>query len=309
MVFSTLAEKNPTKHIEVINRVTGEKFVEKVYGENAMRIFYGNKTAASITDKFFTNKWLSNIYGAFNDSSLSKHKIEEFIKKFDVKIADCEKDINDYHSFNDFFSRKLKLEARTVDEGTHSVICPGDGRLLVFQNIYDTTVSYVKWAPIRLLDLFNGNESLVERYKNGSCGILRLCPSDYHRFHFPVGGKAGITKTIPGVLHSVNPYALEQKIPVYCLNKRTLCELDSDVFGKVLLLEVGALFVGTIVQNYRPSNLVKKGEEKGYFKFGGSTCIFFFEKGSICFDNDLIQNSKLGLETYLHMGSKIASHT
>ncbi len=137
------------------------------------------------------------------------------------------------------------------------------------------------------------------------CAILRLCPSDYHRFHFPTGGKIGVTKTVPGLLHSVNPYALEQKIPVYCLNKRTLSELDSYDVGKVLMMEVGALFVGTIVQTYRPTMTVAKGEEKGFFKFGGSTCILFFEKGSMKFDADLVENSRQGVETLVKMGEQI----
>ena len=105
----------------------------------------------------------------------------------------------------------------------------------------------------------------------------------------------------------MNPYALEHKIPVYCLNKRTICELDSDNFGKVLLMEVGALFVGTIVQTYRPGMQVEKGDEKGFFKFGGSTCIFFFEHGIMKFDEDLIQASNEGFETLVHIGEKIGT--
>jgi phosphatidylserine decarboxylase len=121
-----------------------------------------------------------------------------------------------------------------------------------------------------------------------------------------VSGKVGITKTVPGLLHSVNPYALEQGLPVYCLNKRTMCELKSDQLGSVLMLEVGALFVGSIVQTYRAGTQVQRGDEKGYFKFGGSTCILFFEEGAIEFDKDLVQNSQDGLETFVKMGEQIA---
>ncbi|WP_186646061.1 phosphatidylserine decarboxylase [Fluviispira vulneris] len=294
-----------SKQIEVIKRKSGEKFIEKIYGEDAMKVFYGSPAGAAFTAKFLTNKWISNIYGAYNDSGASKHKIEEFVNNMGIDVSESEKDISEYHSFNDFFARKLHPRARPINRLTNSVISPGDGRLLVFPKISETTLSYVKWAPIQLIDLFQGNESLVERYKNGSCAILRLCPSDYHRFHFPVSGKAGITKTVPGLLHSVNPYALEQQIPVYCMNKRTLCELDSDQFGKVLLMEVGALFVGTIVQTYRPAMQVEKGDEKGYFKFGGSTCILFFENGIMEFDTDIVKSSEQGLETLVQMGEKI----
>lgn len=293
--------------IQVVNRKTGQTFIEKIYGENAMKLLYGNPVVLAIASKALATRFVSNIYGAYHDSAASKHKISEFIEMLEINTDECEKDVSEYQSFNDFFTRKLKPECRPIDQNPSSVISPSDGRLLVFPKIQDDTLCYLKWAPIRLLDLFHGNEQLAERYRNGSCAVLRLCPADYHRFHFPVSGKVGMTRTVPGMLHSVNPYALEQKIPVYCLNKRTVCELKSDHFGQVLMMEVGAMFVGTIVQTYRPMNQVKKADEKGYFKFGGSTCILFFEQGAMKFDQDLIDNSAAGLETLVQMGEKIGS--
>lgn len=295
------------KDIEVFNRQTKQTFLETVYGENAMKVFYGNKLGLKITDKFLTNKILSRIYGAYNDSSLSRHKIEDFVNKLNINIPECEKDVSDYESFNDFFIRKLKPEARPIDTEPSSFISPGDGRLLVFPKIDKDTVSYLKWAPIKLQELFNFDEDLVSTYRNGACGVLRLCPTDYHRFHFPVLGKAGITRTVPGVLHSVSPYSLEEKIPVYTLNKRTMCEIETPQYGRVLLMEVGALFVGTIVQTYRAGCQIKKGEEKGFFKFGGSTCVFFTEKNMLHFDHDLVEQSKKGRETLVRMGEKIGT--
>ncbi|MES2614635.1 MAG: archaetidylserine decarboxylase [Bdellovibrionota bacterium] len=313
--LSILAEKLGIKsalkyksvQIEVVRRSTGEKFIEKIYGEDAMKIIYGSPIVAKLATKILTGKVLSSIYGAYNDSIISKHKIAEFVNLMEIDVSECEKDITEYQSFNEFFARKLHFRARPINQKQGSIVCPSDGRLLVFPKIDDTTLCYLKWAPIRLSDLFNNSPSLVERYKNGSCAVLRLCPSDYHHFHFPVAGKIGVTKTISGLLHSVNPYALEQNIPVYCLNKRTIAELDSNEVGKVLLMEIGAMFVGTIVQTYRPTMSVEKGEEKGFFKFGGSTCVLFFEKDSMHFDEDLIKNSQAGLETLVKMGEQIGS--
>lgn len=301
------ALKYKSTQIEVMQRSTGEKFTEKIYGEDAMKIFYGSPSVTKLTSKLLTNKMLSSIYGAYNDSGLSKHKIEEFVHTMGIDIAECEKDLTAYQSFNDFFSRKLNFRARPICRKAGTIISPSDGRLTVIPKLNENTLSYIKWAPVHLIDLFHNSLSLVERYKNGSCAILRLCPADYHRFHFPVSGKIGLTKTVPGLLHSVNPYALQQNIPVFCLNKRTISELDSNEAGKVLLMEVGAMFVGTIVQTYRPTMTVEKGEEKGFFKFGGSTCIMFFEKDAIHFDEDLVKYSEFGLETYVKMGEQIAS--
>jgi phosphatidylserine decarboxylase len=294
--------------IQVANRQTGETFIEKIYGDDAMKIFYGSPVVSKwVTDKFLTNKVLSQTYGAFNDSILSKYKIEEFVNLMGIDLSECEKDLSEYKSFNDFFARKLKPLTRPIQKKPGTVISPSDGRLLVFPKINETTLSYLKWAPIHLMDLFAQNESLVQRYKDGMCAVLRLCPADYHRFHFPASGKIGVTKNISGMLHSVNPYALEQQIPVYCLNKRTMAELDSNEVGKILMMEIGAMFVGTIVQTYRPATTVEKGDEKGFFKFGGSTCVLFFEKDSIRFDEDLVKNSAQGLETLVKMGEQIGS--
>ena len=104
----------------------------------------------------------------------------------------------------------------------------------------------------------------------------------------------------------MSPYALEQGLPVYCLNKRTICELKNNDIGSVMMMEIGAMFVGSIVQTYRAGTQVQRGDEKGYFKFGGSTCILFFEKNKIKFDSDLVENSARGLETLVKMGDHLA---
>lgn len=295
-----------SKQIQVVDRKRKETFIEKVYGDDVMKVFYGHPAGVAVTSRILTNRFLSQLYGAYNDSAASKHKIEDFVEALGIDVSECSKDLVEYVSFNDFFARKLRPSARPVAQEDKAIASPGDGRLLVFPKIDETTLSYVKWAPIQLFELFNRNQELTEKYRNGSALVLRLCPADYHRFHFPVSGKVGITKTVPGLLHSVSPYALEQGLPVYCLNKRTLCELKSPDAGQVLMMEVGALFVGSIVQTYRAGTQVQRGDEKGYFKFGGSTCVLFFEQGAVQFDEDIIKNSAAGLETLVQMGERIA---
>ena len=305
MIQSALGVK--AKEIEVVDRQTNENFVEIVYGDDAMKLAYGTWMGKQLTSVFLTGRFFSSIFGAYNDSGASKHRIEQFVKRLKIDVNECEKDLSEYQSFNDFFARKLKPEARPIEKADKKVASPGDGRLLAFQNISDDTVAYVKWAPIKLIDLFDGNQELVEKFRGGTCLVLRLCPADYHRFHFPVSGLAKRTRVVSGQLHSVSPYALEEKIPVYCLNRRTLCELESKAYGTVLMMEVGAMFVGSIVQTYRPETEIQKGEEKGYFKFGGSTSILFFEKGAVDIDADIVKNTENGLETLVKMGETIAT--
>lgn len=295
------------KKIEVFCREREELIEEIVFGEDLMRLCYGTKLGVRLTSKFFTKRWISRAYGVYNDTRISKRKINDFVTKLQIDLDECEKPLADYRSFNDFFARRLKPDTRPIPDDPRKLISSGDGRLLVFPSIDEKSLSNVKWAPVYLMELFNRDNALVERYRGGSCAVLRLCPSDYHRFHFPLSGKALPTKTVPGLLHSVSPYALEQKISVYALNKRTICSLETKDFGEVLLMEIGALGVGSIIQTYEPGTQVSRGDEKGYFKFGGSTTICFLESGKIAFDEDLVKNSAAGLETVVKMGESIAT--
>jgi phosphatidylserine decarboxylase len=292
-------------NIEVFCREKEDLVPEVVAGEGLMRLFYGTRAGSRLTSSLFVKRWLSYFGGLYYDSPASKRKIRKFVRQLDIDLEECEKDLRDYRSFNDFFARKLRPGARPVDTDQDAFLSPGDGRLLVFPRVDEDTLSYVKWAPICLMDLFNKDAELVERYRGGSCGVLRLCPSDYHRFHFPTSGTVGPTTRVKGLLHSVNPYVLNQKRPVFAMNKRTLCTLQSPVFGPVLLMEVGAMGVGSIVQTATANSEVQAGDEKGYFKFGGSTTLFFLEKGRILFDEVLVRNSESGIETLVRMGESI----
>lgn len=292
-------------NIEVYCRESERLVPEVVAGEGLMRLFYGTPAGARLTTTLFVHRWLSYFGGLYYDSRVSRRKIKKFIRQLDIDPEEAEKSIREYRSFNEFFARKLRPGLRPVEIEPHSFVSPGDGRLLVFPQIDEETLSYVKWAPVCLMALFNKDAELVERYRGGTCGILRLCPSDYHRFHFPVCGTVGPTRMVKGLLHSVNPYVLGQKRQVFAANKRTICSMQSPQFGNVLLMEVGAMGVGSIVQTYQPNSQVKAGDEKGYFKFGGSTTIFFFEKDKVVFDDDLVRNSEQGVETLVRMGESI----
>jgi phosphatidylserine decarboxylase len=291
--------------IQVLRRDTGELEDETICGEDLMRLFYGTPTGFRINATLFVHRWLSFLGGLYYDTPLSRRKIVPFARELAIDLEECDKPVREYRTFNEFFARGLKPGSRPVAPQAGRLVSPGDGRLLVFPEIAQDTLSYVKWAPIRLLDLFAGDPQLVRRYQGGACAVLRLCPADYHRFHFPTSGRLGPTRNVKGLLHSVNPFVLEQKLPVFALNKRTMTTLDSGEFGQMLLMEVGAMGVGGIVQTATVGAFVERGDEKGFFKFGGSTTILFAEPGRLSFDPDLIANSQAGLETLVRMGEGI----
>jgi len=149
------------------------------------------------------------------------------------------------------------------------------------------------------------DSSLAAKYSRGSLLLSRLCPVDYHRFHFPASGVPGKTRWINGPLYSVNPIALRQNIQILATNKRCITELNTERFGKVLVIEVGATCVGSICQTYQPGVPVSMGDEKGFFKFGGSSTITIFEPKRIRFDEDLLENSAQRRELYGHIGDRM----
>ena len=153
------------------------------------------------------------------------------------------------------------------------------------------------------------DEALAEHFRNGTCVISRLAPVDYHRFHFPCDGIPNVARLINGFLYSVSPVALKGSWRIFGENKRWLTILQSKRFGKVALIEVGACCVGSVRQTFVPESFVKKGDEKGYFLFGGSTVITLFEPDRIVLAEDLVDCTQKGLELYAHMGDLMAKGT
>jgi phosphatidylserine decarboxylase len=135
--------------------------------------------------------------------------------------------------------------------------------------------------------------------------LFRLAPTDYHRFHFPVSGKlSGITK-IQGNYYSVNPIALRKRIKIFCENKREYQIIKSPVFGNVIMVEIGATMVGSIVHTFH-GKMAVKGDESGYFQFGGSSIILLFQPGKIKIDSDLLNDTQKHLETSVRVGQHVA---
>ena len=181
---------------------------------------------------------------------------------------------------------------------------PADGRHLAFPNVDAAEGFYVKGATFTLAELL-GDAALAEKFAGGAMLISRLCPVDYHRFHFPVAGVPAEPRLINGWLYSVSPVALRRNIRYLVENKRVITLLRSPEFGTVAMIEVGATNVGTIKQTHVADRAVTKGEEKGVFKFGGSCVITLFERGRIRFDADLVTQSAQHVETYARMGDRL----
>ena len=289
--------------IKYIDRSSGEQKTEIVPGEKMLRWLYGSGTGKIALHLLFKRKLITALVGWYMNCQLSAKRIHSFVTEHQINLDECEiNKANQYKSFNDFFYRKLKTDARPIG---NNIVSPADGKILVFQDINEISTFFIKGMEFTL-KAFLKNNKLASKYQNGSMAIIRLAPSDYHRYHFPVTGTVGESINISGYYYSVSPLALRNSLKIFCENKREYCILQTKEYGDVVICDVGATMVGSIIQTYRANSEVKKGEEKGYFAFGGSTLVLLFEKDKIRFDDDLVTNTKNHLETYVRMGENIA---
>jgi phosphatidylserine decarboxylase len=277
---------------------------EQVYGEGWLRWTYGNPLGR-LSLELLVKRWAASAYYGWQmNRPSSANRILPFIVDYDLDVDEFAKSPYVFKNFNDFFYRALKPGARPVAAGERTAVLPADGRHLAFQNVDATAGFYAKGQRFDL-PAFLDDAELAAQFAGGSMLISRLCPVDYHRFHFPVAGTAGEPRLINGFLYSVSPIALRRNLAYLWQNKRMITLVESPVFGRVAVCEIGATMVGSIFQGFIPGRTVAKGEEKGLFKFGGSCVVTLFPPGRIKLDADLVQHSAEGLEVYARMGEPL----
>ena len=288
--------------IQYIEREAGDIKEEKIPSGNLIKFIYQNPIGKISLHGLFKRKLLSNIGGLYLNREASKNRIETFIRDFDINMEDFIVPKEGFKHFNDFFYRKVKPDARPIQDG---IVSPADGRVLVFPSISDTDTFFVKGSNFSL-EKFLQDQELAKKYTKGSMAIIRLAPVDYHRFHFTYSGSANSTTKINGWYYSVNPIALRKNLQIFLENKREYCIIQTKDIGDILHMDIGATMTGSIIQTYDANTNVTKGQEKGYFAFGGSTIVLLFEPNTIQFSEDLIENTQNGYETLLKMGETIA---
>lgn len=287
--------------IQFFNRLSQKLETEAVYGEGPLRFVYENPLGLIALHALVKRAVFSIWYGSRMDAAASAARVIPFIEKFGVDTSEFADPVASFESFNQFFYRKLKPEARPIVAEEKAVALPADGRHLVIPDVSlctDFMVKGVRFNVAKLLD----DPGLAQRYRKGSMLISRLCPTDYHRFHFPCGGITESPRLINGPLYSVSPIALTKRPSIFWENKRYLTRLRTQSVGEIAFLEVGATCVGSVVHTSTPGQFYNKGDEKGYFRFGGSSVITLFEPGRVKFSDDLLEYSAAGREVYARMG-------
>lgn len=281
---------------------SGNVLFEATPGSGFLHFLYGGNPFGKLGLWLLVKrKFFSVLFGKYMSSVRSKNKIEPFIEKYEIDMEPYVLPDTGFQCFNDFFYRKIKPDFRPIADG---VVCPADGRVLAFQHLSDTQQFFVKGQAFSVAT-FLQNESLAKKYEKGSMLIVRLAPVDYHRYHFPCDGLVSENRIINGFYYSVSPFALQKNMRIFLENQRAYCVQHSEKYGDVLYADVGATLTGSIINTFQPETHQKKGDEKGYFAFGGSTVVLLFEQGKITFADDLLENTNAGLETYLKMGESI----
>lgn len=294
--------------ITVFNRYTGETFEEAVYGEGLLRFAYLSGAGRLLTRHLVSRPFVSRVYGWLMNRPWSVRKIRPFIEQFDIDESEFAQPSTGFRTFNEFFTRSLKPEARPIDPDPNAVVFPADGRHMGWEELGSETGVFLKGQRWDLRALVDGNEDLVGRFAGGSLVISRLCPVDYHHFHFPVSGRVGETRRMGSRLYSVSPLSLRSRLGYLWQNKRSLTRIATEEHGEVLFLEVGATNVGSIRTHPLPGEgRVEKGQPKGWFEFGGSTVITLFEPGRVNLCTDLLECTSNSMEVYARCGDRMGN--
>ncbi|CAF1432004.1 unnamed protein product [Adineta ricciae] len=298
---------------KVLDRRTSKLTYEQMpsYHKYGMRLLFSGPVQREILHtraiKSFFARETKRLGKAFDEPKSRKH-IPAFVKMYQINLDELlHSNIESYATFNEFFYRKLKPEARPIASrhDPNVIVSAADCRLIVFDNINDATRIWVKGHKFSLKHLFD-DATLAEEFNGGSIAIFRLAPVDYHRFHSPIGGKIGAhTKEISGTYYTVNPIAIKENLDVLTKNQRTVITIECESYEKVAFVAVGALLVGSVNFTVEPHQPVEKGDELGYFAYGGSTIVVVFKAGMVKWDDDIHHNSDNSMETLVRMGEQI----
>lgn len=298
-------------NIFVHDRSSGKLIEEKMpaYIRLGIRMIYqksGRAADAQMTRRLLHSMTLKQ--GIKFSSEASRNDILPFIKFHNLKVDEVLEPLDSFKNFNDFFYRKLKPGSRPpLSEDPSVSLCPADCRLICYPTVDEATQLWVKGANFSIAGLLK-DEVLGEYFNGGSLAVCRLAPQDYHRFHCPFEASVNLIYHIPGAYFTVNPMAIRMPLDVLTENARTVVLLESEVFGKVAYVAVGAMMVGSIMMTCEQGQNLNRLDEIGYFAFGGSTIVLVFPPGVNQFDQDLLDNSQECLETLVRVGQTLGRH-
>ncbi len=289
--------------IQVWDRHTQELEEERVYGDALVRFSYGTRLGRFLSEAVLARRWVSKLVGAYKSTRHSARAIPAFVRDYGIPMEEFEPE--QYASFNDFFIRRFRAGARRFCKEPRELSAFAEGRYLAYREVTPELCFPVKGEHLSAAAIL-ADRAMANRFEGGPVLIARLCPLDYHRFHYPDDGRCLQRYRAAGKLHSVNPLALTHKSDIFVTNERCVSILETAHFGRLAYVEVGAICVGRIVHSHPEKTRFARGEERGYFLFGGSTVILMGEPDAWIPDEDLVEQTRAGVETHIRLGERVA---
>jgi len=264
---------------------------------HAMRLYIHNKSLKK---------------GKKEGTPASQKQIKSFVETYGINMKDFDpSDISRYGTFEDFFVRRHAKGSRPIHEpdNTGSAVVVADSRVVAYETVAETKQLWIKGADFSITNLVM-DTLLGAQFDGAAVASFRLSPQDYHRYHSPVKGRVKLFRSMPGDYYQVDAIALHSKVDILTRNARDYVVIETDEFGDVLFVAIGATEVGTVNMHEKwrkPGTEIQKGEELGIFQFGGSSIIVAFEKGRILFDKDLLDLSKNRIQVSVEVGMSLGT--
>lgn len=286
------------KEIQSVKKTLNQKTDGEAAQDRLLHLLYCT-AAGRVGLKILTKPWISKLGGAFMSSPFSVGMISRFIQENQIDMSQYEQ--VRYRSYNDFFTRKIRPGMRPLPKDPNILFSPCDCKVSVYP--LDKEGSFVvKDTEYTAASLLR-SKKIAGHFCNGYAVVLRLTVDDYHRYCYIDDGIKSDNFFIPGIYHTVNPIANDH-VKIYKENAREFTMMKTKHFGNVVQVEVGALMVGRIKNHHEAGNM-RRGEEKGYFEFGGSTIVLLLQKDRVKIREELIEQTKNLGETKILQGEML----
>jgi phosphatidylserine decarboxylase len=243
------------------------------------------------------------VVAAYQETKRSARTIEPFVRRHNIDMSEFKPVA--YRSYSEFFDREFKEGMRTFPKEPGRMGAFGEARYFGWEKIDRTQRLPVKGASLRAEDILGSNERAAA-FAGGPVILARLSPMDYHHLHYPDDGVTLETARRGRPLWTVNWHALQHQPDILFRNERQIHILQTDHFGRLGFVEVGALSVGRIVQIHPTEGRYARGAEKSVFKFGGSAVVVFGERSAWRPSDDILKFTKENIETLVRLGEPIA---
>jgi phosphatidylserine decarboxylase len=296
--FLLIALGTSTMSVQVYDRKRGVVYDEPQYGEKRLHLLYETTFGRCMLSAIFARRWYSALNAIRDKRPASVRKIQPLVDQFGIDMSEYPE--QSYASYDSFITRKIDPAARPIADHPDALIAVADARLLAYSITSDGRIP-VKQSSYTITELLR-DPALAGQYNEGTCLVFRLGTEDYHRYCFADDGKVVRTKSINGILHSVQPIS-SARYKTLSENHRVCSVIETANFGTIVTVEVGAILVGKI--NNHDVTSCRRGQEKGYFSLGGSAIVCLLKPGAVSIDADIMEYSRQQIETKVRLGEKV----